>query len=96
MIWEGEEIVGHEKIIETALKLRGKKQKEFVYEFAKTGPYALSNIGYCSGYYDEKTAKKIMKVFKTTHPIFGNGRPTPEQAFAVGKLMGALAKRRDR
>lgn len=29
------------------------------------------NIGYFAGYFDMETAKRVWKLFKTTHPVFG-------------------------
>lgn len=58
-------------IIEYALHTKGVERDEFVEAYLESGPYALANIGYFAGYYDGKTAHKIMQVFKTEHPIFG-------------------------
>jgi len=47
----------------------------------------LKNIGYFAGYFDEKTQKRVEKVFKTKHPIFGSaslGVIRPEAAFEAG------------
>lgn len=44
----------------------------------------LESIGYWSGYWDRQTAERVRALFKTTHPIFGESRPTPEEAFAAG------------
>ena len=74
MIYKGEEYKEYSKIIDKAFSLKGKEQQEFVDVYLKSGPYAAQNIGYISGYYDAKTANKIMKVFKTSHPIFGGKR----------------------
>ena len=77
------------KIIDYALSLSGLEQEEFVNAYARTGPHALSNIGYISGYYDRETAMRIMETFKTSHPIFGRRLPTPEEAFDMGKKLAA-------
>ena len=45
------------------------------------------NIGYYAGYYDGETQERVNQIFRTTHPIFGASRPTPEQAFEAGKRM---------
>jgi hypothetical protein len=43
-----------------------------------------SNLGYWAGYYDDKTRRRVEKLFRCSHPIFGsveqNGPPTPQQA----------------
>lgn len=80
------------EIIEYGLTLIGPDQDEFVEAVAKIGPYALQNIGYMSGYYDTKTADRIMEVFKTSHPIFGRRHPDPAEAFEKGYEMAAGKK----
>jgi len=47
----------------------------------------LSNIGYFTGYCDAATARRVMRLFDTAHPIFGRSRPTPEEAFKAGKRL---------
>jgi len=47
-----------------------------------------SNLGYWAGYYDNKTMKRVNKLFKTSHPVFGNVVPTPEEAFKMGEDLG--------
>lgn len=49
---------------------------------------ALSNIGYVTGYASAETARRVNNLFKTAHPIFGNTRPTPEEAFKAGINLG--------
>lgn len=93
MVYKGINLKGYLEIIDYALKLEGKEQEEFVETFAHTGPYALQNVGYYSGYFPEDKAKQILEVFKTAHPIFGRLRPSPEQALEMGKALGEKAKR---
>lgn len=76
------DLIGH------VLKLPKDEQEKFVEAYAKTGPYALQNLGYISGYYDDETCLKIQEIFKTAHPIFGNRIPTTEEAFEAGKKLG--------
>lgn len=45
---------------------------------------AKINLGYFAGYYDHDTSVRAHRLFKCTHPIFGNSNPTPEEAFAAG------------
>jgi hypothetical protein len=94
MNWKGKELKTYPEIIDFALKLKEPEQGEFVEAYAKSGPHALGNVGYFSGYYDAKTAEKIMSVFKTAHPIFGTRRPDATEAFEQGKKLGEAAKRR--
>lgn len=66
--------------------------QDFMAEYRKVNKYADENIGYASGYCSDETAARIQKLFKVTHPIFGDKRPTAAEAFAEGqKLGGALA-----
>jgi len=46
-----------------------------------------SNLGYYAGYYDSETMARVNRLFKTTHPIFGDTNPTPAEAFEAGKKM---------
>ena len=47
-----------------------------------------NNIGYITGYYDTETQERVNRLFHTTHPIFGDERPSPEEAFEMGKHLG--------
>jgi hypothetical protein len=49
---------------------------------------ALANVGYWTGYSDHQTAKRVMALFKTAHPIFGTSQPTSKEAFAAGEAEG--------
>lgn len=50
---------------------------------------AKKNIGYWAGYHDEETAKRIWRLFRTEHPIFGKRWPKPEEAFHLGVKWGS-------
>ncbi len=45
------------------------------------------NLGYYAGYYDAETQERVNRLFKTTHPVFGDVRPTPGCALEAGKRM---------
>jgi hypothetical protein len=51
-----------------------------------------SNLGYYAGYYGSETRRRVERLFKTVHPIFGSiekhGEPTPEMCFEIGRLWG--------
>jgi hypothetical protein len=47
----------------------------------------LGNLGYWTGYYGGEEAARTMRLFKTSHPIFGTARPTSKEALAAGKRM---------
>lgn len=57
----------------------------------------LSNVGYFSGYYDQATAKRVLKWLNAKHPIFGtahaDGTVTADAALNAGRT---LAKARAR
>lgn len=49
------------------------------------------NLGYYAGYYDLETRKRVERLFRCAHPIFGAasiGTPTPEEAFDAGLEKG--------
>lgn len=75
-------------IIEEIIKKPdGQAQEEatlFMRAYHDFSENARENIGYLSGYYGTEDAKRIRSVFKVVHPIFGNAKPTPEEAFAAG------------
>jgi hypothetical protein len=45
---------------------------------------AKRNIGYWAGYYNKKIRKRVFRLFKTEHPIFGKRIPTNEEAYGAG------------
>lgn len=50
-----------------------------------------SNIGYWTGYYDRKTAARVMALFNCEHPVFGRRTDvSAEEAFAKGRIMGEI------
>jgi len=53
------------------------------------------NIGYLSGYCSTEERHRICRVFATTHPIFGDKDPTPDEAFQMGQDWAEAAKREE-
>lgn len=45
------------------------------------------NLGYYAGYCGQNTQARVNRLFKTTHPVFGDKTPTPEEAFEAGKRL---------
>ena len=46
------------------------------------------NLGYYAGYCSDETRERVERLFKCAHPFFGpisKGKPTPEEAFEMGK-----------
>jgi len=48
------------------------------------------NLGYYAGYYDGVTMERVNRLYKTTHPVFGNSTPTAEEAFEAGRQAAKL------
>ena len=92
MKYKGKNLDTYSEIVDYALSLSGEEQEKFVEKYAKSGPYALQNIGYWSGYYGPEKMAKIQEVFKTAHPIFGRMQPTQTEAFEAGVAIGRKAK----
>ena len=46
------------------------------------------NLGYFAGYCGYETMKRVNRLFRTTHPIFGDVAPTAEEAFRKGYEIG--------
>src|SRR6185503_5793688 len=59
---------------------------------AKAERIVLANIGYWSGYCSDETAQRVLRLYKTEHPVFGRRRPTAEEAFAAGVTMAKVWK----
>ena len=47
-----------------------------------------ANLGYYAGYYDNETRRRVERLFRCAHPVFGEiakvGAPTPEEALKAG------------
>jgi hypothetical protein len=60
-----------------------------------------ANLGYWSGYYDQKTMARVQRLFNCVHPIFGGVQGpsgleksfTAEELIALGKKAGERAKK---
>ena len=80
------------KTPEEAAAWLAKEVRRYRDEFGKDAAEAERiikvNIGYMAGYYDDKTAKQIHRLFGATHPVFGGSdyhiTQTPEEAFSKG------------
>lgn len=46
-----------------------------------------SNFGYYAGYCSDETMRRVNRLFRTTHPIFGDVSPNPEAALEAGRRM---------
>jgi len=65
-------------------------EKWFDYSFEKATEIIEKNIGYYAGYFNAEKANRILKLFKTSHPVFGDniGNIPPEFAYKVGVEAG--------
>jgi len=58
---------------------------------------ANHNLGYYAGYYSSEVRRRVEKLFKCHHPIFGsieeNGVPTAEEALRLGIEAGKKSKK---
>lgn len=54
------------------------------------------NLGYFAGYYDSETRRRVERLFRCAHPVFGSmeqfGKPTPDAAFQSGLERGMKAR----
>ena len=70
---------------------------EFGMLYGQTREEAMSiqkqNLGYFAGYYDNETMVRVNRLFKTTHPVFGDTTPTAEEAFEMGRKEGERIKK---
>ena len=52
---------------------------------------AKANIGFYAGYYDEETARRVWKLYRTRHPVFGKRWPKYDEAVHLGMKMARKA-----
>lgn len=72
-----------EELTDYTLSLRTELTREEAREIQ------LKNIGYWTGYTDHETALRVLKLFETEHPIFGDySKVTTEKVFRAGQIMG--------
>jgi hypothetical protein len=96
MEWKGKTLITTGDVMNAMQEIVNTGTKEDAAEFMKMarteGEYASENIGYLTGYFDHKTADKMMEWFDVSHPIFGRGHPSPEEALKKGLEMGERIK----
>lgn len=51
-----------------------------------------ANIGYYSGYYDPVTMNRMLRLFRCSHPVFGDKCPTQMEALQAGIDLGSKRK----
>ena len=85
MFWKGKELKTMGDIMQIIEKCDSPDEaQEFMNIYRSENPYADKNIGYISGYFDNKTMARIQSLFCVSHPMFGSVIPTPEEAFEMG------------
>lgn len=86
MKWKGKELETVGEIMNVVVSITEEKEaSEFMSAYKEASPHAEENIGYMTGYYSSKEAIRLRKLFKVTHPIFGDTTPTAKEAFEAGK-----------
>jgi hypothetical protein len=83
MVRRFEELLG-----EVVTKFGGTKQSQRAVQ--------LRNVGYFAGYYDSQVASNVKEWLDATHPIFGDSRPTPKEAFRTGFMRAGRRKPRNK
>lgn len=68
------------------------QEREGKVDHAEATRITKINLGYFSGYYNAETATRVNRLFNTTHPIFGDRRPTPEEALEAGRKFAEESK----
>jgi hypothetical protein len=95
LVWKGEALNTFGDIMRAVDAVASAEEaQEFMAVYRDVTPHAAANIGYMSGYYDRATRRRIQEWFMVAHPIFGTYEPTPEEAFELGRKLGAKAKNR--
>lgn len=90
-VWKGKRVETWGDLGAAAAALRTQKEAaEFMALYRKENPkYADANIGYLAGYYSQKTMARILRLCRTSHPVFGTvTNLTPKQAFQKGVSLG--------
>lgn len=91
LIWEGRELATMHEIMSVVVEIAMADEKlratafMAAYEKIAAPDVVRKNIGYCTGYYDRETAKKIFEIFDVRHPIFGRTYPDPKWALELGQ-----------
>lgn len=89
MKWKGKELETMGEIMKAVLSITDEEEAgKFMSAYKESSPHAKENIGYMTGYYPHEEATRILKLFKVTHPIFGDTIPTAGGAFKMGKRIG--------
>lgn len=70
--WKGQTLTTYGEILGAATTLASVDEgQEFMKAYRATNPHADSNIGYLTGYLDAESARRVLLLTKTQHPIFG-------------------------
>jgi hypothetical protein len=88
MVWEGKELNTLGEMMDAMSDIYSHDDKEaatrFMELYRAECEYADSNIGYLTGYMDSDTMRGMQKLFSVSHPVFGDGVPSPQKAFNAG------------
>lgn len=86
-----------ERCVEHCMRLLAREGETAASELrAKAENIERQNLGYFAGYYDAATRARVERLFQCAHPFFGaiaeRGAPTADEAFELGKRVGAETK----
>lgn len=87
-VWKGKELKTMGDIMDAAIAItKPAEAKTFMKIYKERNSHAEENLGYMCGYYGKETSDRIRKLFKVSHPIFGNKTEVdPMVAFKAGQI----------
>lgn len=89
-IWKGNELKTLGDIMDAVDACATAEQtRELRDAYRAVNQWADDNLGYLTGYYDERRGAELREWMQVQHPIFGSNTPTAEQAFAAGVESGS-------
>jgi len=88
-IWKGKELKTAGDIMDAAIAITKPAEATTFMKFYKEhNAHAEENLGYMCGYYGKEVSDRIRKLFKVSHPIFGNQTNVdPMVAFKAGQIV---------
>lgn len=105
-VWQGKSLNTIGELMDamsaiTEIADEGERQRTadtFMTEYRAANQHADENIGYLAGYFGHDDMIAALRLFQTSHPIFGGPAAadtmTPDKALALGKVLGEEMKAR--
>lgn len=86
LVWKGEEIGAMGEVIDAVCACRSPEEaREFRDAYRAVNEHADENLGYMTGYLDAATARRFRDWLEVSHPIFGAGTLSSQEAFTAGR-----------